>query len=357
MLSFLIPLIILSILIVVHEFGHFIAARKVGVKVEKFSLGFGPKLFGIKRGDTLYQICAIPLGGFIKMAGDEWSECKGKKDEYLAQKPLDKAKIIVSGVGLNYILGFFFLCFALLLGIPDSGTTIGKAMEGYPAFDAGVLAGDKVISVDGKKVEFWIEMVSFIQDKKGAPVSIGLLRNGESRTLQIPTKIEEIDTIKGKQEISLIGIKQGHLKYGVKDVLPVAIKDYLKTTFFYYKTLALMFTGKVSFKRSVAGPIGIYYITTGAASMGLGPLLHVLAILSLSLSVINLLPFPVLDGGHLAFIFLEKIRGRTLKRNTEEAITRVGMSLLIMLAVFTIYNDIINFSVLDNVANWVKSFK
>ena len=357
MFNFLVPIIILSALIIVHEFGHFIVARRVGVKVEKFSLGFGPKLFSIKRGDTLYQLCAIPLGGYIKMAGDEYGEYKGAKDEYLAQKPENRAKIIVAGAGLNYLLGFVFFSFALLLGIPDSTTRVGEVVPGYPAFDAGILPKDKIIAVDGKKVEFWIEMVGLIHGKKGAKVNIALSRADKLIELEMPTKLEAIETTGGRREISLIGIKQGRLKYGLKDAFVVGIKDYLKTTLFYYKTLGLMFSGRISFKRSVAGPIGIYYITTGAATAGLGPLLYVLAILSLSLSVINLLPFPVLDGGHLAFIALEKIRGKALNRNTEELITRAGMSLLIALALFTIYNDMVNFSILDNFLNWIKAFK
>lgn len=357
MLSFLIPIVILSILIVVHEFGHFIVARRVGVKVEKFSLGFGPKLFTIKRGNTLYQICAIPLGGYIKMAGDEWEKYKGAKDEYLAQKPLDRAKIIVSGSGLNYLLGFIFFSLALIWGIPDSTTKVGEVVQGYPAYEAGILAQDKIIAVDGKKVEFWVEMVGLIHGKNGEKVNISLLRDGKPIDLEMPTKLETVDTVKGKQGISLIGIRQGHLKYGMKDAFIVGLKDYLKLTLFYYKTLGLLFSGRISFKRSVAGPIGIYYITTGAASIGLGPLLYVLAILSLSLSLVNLLPFPVLDGGHLAFILLEKARGRPLERRIEELITRAGMSLLIMLALFTIYNDMVNFSVWDKLVDWVRTFK
>lgn len=357
MFNFLVPLIILSTLIIVHEFGHFIVARRIGVRVKKFSLGFGPKLFSIKRGDTLYQLCAIPLGGYIKMAGDEYGEYKGAKDEYLAQKPKDRAKIIFAGAGLNYLLGFVFFSFALFLGIPDSTTRVGEVVPGYPAFLAGILPKDKIIAVDGKKVEFWIEMVGFIHEKKGAKVSITLSRADELIKLEMPTKLEAIETTGGRHEISLIGIKQGRLKYRLKDAFVVGLKDYLKTTIFYYKTLGLMFSGKISFKRSVAGPIGIYYITTGAATAGLGPLLYVLAILSLSLSVINLLPFPVLDGGHLAFIVLEKIRGKALNRNAEELITQVGMSLLIALALFTIYNDMVNFSILDNFVNLIKVFK
>ncbi|PIQ88895.1 MAG: RIP metalloprotease RseP [Candidatus Omnitrophica bacterium CG11_big_fil_rev_8_21_14_0_20_42_13] len=352
----LIPIIILSILIVAHEFGHFIVARRVGVRVETFSLGFGPKLCAIKRGDTTYQICLIPLGGYIKMAGDSREEYAGKKYEYLAKKPEDRAKIVVSGALLNYLLGFFCFAAALIFSFTDYTASVGEVLSGYPAESAGILPGDRIVSIDGKNIYFWAEMLDIIYDKDGQPADIKLLRGNMPLSLKVPTKIKEFDTEKGKIGISLIGIKPGQKSYNNKYGFFAAAKEYWGLTLYTYKMFGSIITGKKSFKQSVAGPIGIFTITKDKAKRGLGELLFVVALLNLSLGIFNLLPFPVLDGGHVLFLCIEKIRGRPLKRKIEESFERVGFSLLILLAVFVTYNDIINFGLWDKLSHWLKNF-
>lgn len=357
MFSLLVFVAILSILIVVHEFGHFIAARRVGVKVEKFSLGFGPKLWGITKNDTTYQICAIPLGGYIKMAGESRENFKGESFEYMAQKPKNRAKIVVAGATLNYILGLICLCVALTLGMPDSSPTVGEVIKGYPAEIAGIMPNDKILSIDGKEVNFWVEVVTRIHDKKSAKIDVAILRDAEVINLSLGTKMEVFDTPDGKSEITVIGIKQGEVKYSVLKAASVAARDYFNLTILNYKIIGMMLTGKMSFRQSMAGPFMIYAITAHAAKKGLGYLMYILSMLNLSLAIFNLLPFPLLDGGHIALIAIEKIRGRRLNKKVEESIERVGFGLIITLAVFVMCNDIVNLGIWDNVVKWVGSIK
>ncbi|MFQ5680541.1 MAG: RIP metalloprotease [Candidatus Omnitrophota bacterium] len=352
MFSLIVFVVILSALIFIHELGHFIAARRVGVRVERFSLGFGPRLWGIKRGDTIYQISAIPLGGYIKMAGDNPDECRGKKYEYLSQPPKNKAQVILAGSAMNYILGMVCFCPALTLGIPDSSSLVGEVMAGYPAQAAGVRTGDKIVSVDGKDVKHWVELLQLIHDKRGQAVDISILRNDQRLNMRLKTKIEKIATPQGEREISLIGIKQAQKRYPAYRAFTQGVGEYIVATGRYYQVLGMMAVGKVSLRRSVAGPIGIFYITSGAASIGLGMLLYVLAMLNLGLSVFNLLPFPVLDGGHFALISLEQVRGKRISRRSEVIIERLGIIALIALSLFVTYNDVINFGIWSKIKEW-----
>lgn len=354
-MPFLIFIVCISTLIFVHELGHFIAARRAGVKVEVFSLGFGPKLLTHKKGGTTYQLCVVPLGGYIKMAGDSRKECKGKSYEYLSSSCGARASIIVSGGVLNYLLGFLCLSAALVFGIPDYSSTVGTLLEDYPAQEAGLLPGDKIVSIDDKKISLWGELVTNIQDKNGQSVDIGLMRNGELLKLRVPTKLEEVDTARGKVEISLIGIEPGYLKYGIKDAIVKGAGEYLRFTVFYYRALGSMITGRTSLKRSATGLIGIYKITTNAASMGMGPLLNVLSVINLALAIFNLLPFPVLDGGHLVLIGIEKLRGKALSIKIEDSLNRVGITLLIFLVVFVTINDFIRFGLWNGIVGFLKT--
>lgn len=178
MLTFIIFILILSILIIVHELGHLIAARRLGVRVEKFSLGFGPQLLKKKRQDTEYTVNAIPLGGFVKLAGDNLEEYTGKSYEYFSKSPGERFRVIFSGPLLNYVLGF--LCFWLIFfaGYPALTTKVGGLLDGFGAKDAGLQVGDKIIAVDGKSVGFWEDLQNIIQrERESARVKLLILRN------------------------------------------------------------------------------------------------------------------------------------------------------------------------------------
>lgn len=347
MITFPIFLLILSILIIVHEFGHFFAARRTGVRVEKFSLGFGPQIFKRKIKDTEYSVAAIPLGGFVKLAGDNLEEFKGSPDEYFSKPPGKRFWIIFSGAFLNYILGFIFLWLIFFVGYPALTTKVGGLMDGFGAIDAGLKAGDKIIEVDGQKVIYWEEMQNIVQRKKSSEkVNLVILR--DNKELKIPVSIKEKefeDRLGKKHSIGLLGISPFDelikIRHGFFESFVLGANKTWELTTLTYQGLWNMITGKLSLRESVTGPLGIFFITSKAASMGIIALLHLMAVLNVSLAVFNLLPFPVLDGGHILFLGIEKIRGRTLGQKAEKAITQIGISILITLVVFVTYNDIV----------------
>lgn len=349
-------LAVLSILVLVHEWGHFIAARRLGVRVEKFSFGFGPKICSVKRGDTEYMISAIPLGGYVKMAGDEpWEKLSNAKWEFLSRSVFDRFRIIVAGPLTNYILAFIIFSVIFMFGSPTLTTEVGGLLPGYPAVSAGLAVGDKVISVDGRKVGFWEDMTEAIHKRVDGNVRIEVERSGKVFDMEIKPVVRSTKDIFGHQtSIALLGIspsqKIGKERYPFPRCFIAGGKKLWQLTVMTFKALWSMATGKLSMKESLTGPIGIFVITGQAAKMGFIYILHIMAILSASLAIFNVLPLPVLDGGHIFFLAVEKLRGRPLSLKAQEVFTNVGITLLIMLTVFIFYNDIIKFGVFDRIA-------
>ncbi len=358
MFSIIIFIIVLSILIIVHEFGHFIIAKRTGVRVEQFSLGFGPRLFGWKKTGTEYIICAIPLGGYVKLAGDNPEEFSGQSDEYLAQPVGQRARIIFFGPLLNYILAF--LCFWLIffLGFPSLSCRVGGLVENFGAEKAGIQANDLILAIDAQEVKVWGDLQGIIQNKIDQQiVTVSILRNNQE--LQIPVRIkqEKIDTIWGeKKTIGLMGIKRADefvkVRYGLVKSFFMGGDRLFYLTRLIFKSLTWMILGKVSFRQSVTGPLGIFYITKEAAHLGIIPLIQVMAVISMSLAIFNLLPLPVLDGGHLLFLLIEKIRKRRLSNRTEKVITQIGFSIIILLIIFVFYNDLLKYDVFNKISKW-----
>jgi len=342
-------LLVLSVLIIVHEFGHFIVAKKMKVRVEKFSLGFGPKIIGRKKGDTEYTLCAIPLGGYVKMAGDNIEEFKGDAHDYLA-KPLScRAAIILFGPLLNYVFGILCFWVVFTTGYPTLGTKIGGLREGFGAKEAGVQVGDKITAVDGQKIMLWEDFQKIIQAKKESMiVKLSILRGGRESTLNVNIReIDGSDLLGQRHRIGVIGIMPSDeiikIKHGLTQSFILSLNKTWDLTAITYNALWRMITGKLSLRDSVTGPVGIFKITSEAAHKGISQILLLVAILSTSLAIFNLLPFPVLDGGHIFLLIVEKIRGRSISVKTEQVITQVGMSMLILLAVVVTYNDILRF--------------
>jgi regulator of sigma E protease len=357
-MSILIFIIVLSILILVHEFGHFIVAKRMGVRVEQFSLGFGRPLIRWKKGDTEYLICVIPLGGYVKLAGDNPEEFKGQPYEYLSKSIGKRARIIFYGPLLNYVLAF--LCFWLIffLGFPGLNCRVGGLVENFGAQEAGIEVHDLILSVDGQGVKTWQELQTIIQKKnEGEVVSLSILRNNQELKVPVGIKQEKMDTIWGeKKSIGLIGIKPADefikVRYGLIKSFFIGGKRLFFLTRLTLKSLVWMALGKVSFRQSVTGPLGIFYITKEAAHLGVVPLIQVIAIISMSLAIFNLLPLPVLDGGHLLFLFIEKIRGRRLSIRIERVITQIGFSVIIILVIFVFYNDLLRYDVFTKMYQW-----
>ncbi|MEW5758566.1 MAG: RIP metalloprotease RseP [Candidatus Omnitrophota bacterium] len=357
MFSLLIFIIVLSIIILIHELGHFTAAKKQGVRIEKFSLGFGPKIFSIKKNDTEYLISLFPLGGYVKLAGDNRSEIKGEPFEYFSKSCGSRAKIIFAGPFLNYCLAF--LCFWLVftIGFPSLTTKIGDVIKDYPASNAGIKKGDQIIEVGSKKVENWEQMQKAIQPSTGE-IDIKVKRNDKIINFLITPEIKETkDLLGSKKNISMIGIMPEDewiiLKYNPVKSFFVAGSTLIDFTVLTYKSIWRMVIGRLSFKESVTGPLGIFYITKKAASFGISALLHLMAVLNLSLAIFNLLPLPIFDGGHIVLLGLEKIRRRPLSEKAENILNNIGLAMIIILAVFVFYNDLAKFGVFKN----IKLFK
>lgn len=345
-------LVILSILILVHELGHYLWAKYLKIRVEKFSLGFGPKLLSKKIGETEYMLCAIPFGGFIKMAGDNYEDAKGKGDEFLSRSPGQRAGVIFAGPFFNYCLAFLCLWMVFYLGYPRTTTTIGELIAKMPAEAAHLKAGDKILEVDGVKVTYWEDLTKTIRLKKGKTLNLKFERGTEKLETMLTPEFKEVETLFGKKiEVSLIGIRPSTdyvlVRYGFWTALVKGAQNLFDMTKMTIQAIFYIILGTMSFRESMTGPLGIFFITTGAAKMGFSAVLHVIGILSMSLAIFNLLPLPILDGGHIFFAGLEKLRKKPLRQKTEEVINNIGLSFLIILAVFIFANDLIRYGYWD----------
>lgn len=346
MITLIVFLLILSILIIIHEFGHFIVAKKIGVRVEQFSLGFGRILFKKKKGDTEYSIALFPLGGFVKLAGDNLEEYTGKSDEYFSQAPGKRFWVIFFGPLLNYVLAILLFWMIFFIGYPSLTTKVGGFVDGFGAKEAGLKIGDKIIAVDSEKVEYWEDLQKAIYSKRSADlVKISAIRDGKEFQVNVRLKVKVLEDVIGeKKKFGLLGItpfdEVVKVRHGFIESFGLGLGKTVDITILTYKALGRVITGKLSMRESMTGPLGIFFITSKAASLGVIAVLHLMAVLSLSLAIFNLLPLPILDGGHIFLLALEKIRKKTLSIKSEQVINKVGLTFIIALAVLVTYNDI-----------------
>ena len=360
MLSLISFIVVLSILVIVHEFGHFIVAKKMGVRVEKFSIGFGPEIFGVTRQDTRYSVSMIPLGGYVKLSGETGAEgLKGEKWEYLSRTVGERMRIIFAGPLLNYILAFLIFSFVFMVGNPTLTSVIGKVMPGYPAESSGLKVGDKILKINGKDVIYWEDVTKIVHTSKNQEMNLVVERLGQKVSIIVMPKSQEMDTIFGsRKNISIIGIVPSgdavYVKYGFFKSIYMGAEKLWTLTYITCRALWASITGAIPIKESMTGPIGIFYITGQAAKLGLVYLLQLMGVLSASLAIFNLLPVPVLDGGHILFLAIEKIRRKPVSIKMQENITQVGMSLLIVLMLFVFYNDFMRFGIFEKIAHLWK---
>ncbi len=362
MISILPALIVFGILIIVHEFGHFIACRFSKVRVEKFSIGFGPELIHWKSGETRFSISLFPLGGFVSPAGEEASKVGAegpKPGDFLAAPVLSRILIVVSGVAMNYALAFVVFWAVFVIGRPMPGTVVGGFVKGYPAEASLLKPSDKILRVNDQVVANWKDILDRFDESSGAMIKLNIERpvpnaQPEFLTIQIKPKVEDAKDMFGKTaHMKRVGITPDPAVYVSERYGPVAAiaKAWELETFhtvLTHKALFYLVTGQVSPKH-LMGPLGIIQISGQAAKAGIAALLQLLAILSVSLAVINLLPFPALDGGHLVFLLFELITRKRISPVWQERITTGGFFLLMALMVFVLYNDAVNLSILDKV--------
>ena len=340
--------VIIGLLIFVHEGGHFLVARWCGVCVRKFSLGFGPKVVGKRIGETEYIISAIPFGGYVKLLGESPNERISKEEVYHAfihQPLLKRTLIVIAGPMANLLFAIvIFVSLFMLYGYPHLIPKIAEVQRGSPAALAGIKAGDIVISVNDKAINTWEELASKIQKSKG-PLNIKVKRGKKIISLIVSPKLEKTKNIFGEEiRRPIIGIvASGEVE--TEHLLPwqAVIKAFVQTyaiTKLTFVTIEKLISGKISLK-TLAGPIGIAQLATQRAEAGLAVLWSFAALLSINLGVLNLLPIPILDGGHLLFYLIEFIKKKPLNIKTMEIAQNVGLAILILLMLLVTYNDII----------------
>jgi regulator of sigma E protease len=340
---------VLGILIFIHELGHFLVAKRVGIKVERFSLGFPPNIISRKVGETTYSIGVIPLGGYVKMAGEHpHEETSGAPDEFMSRPVGQRAAVIFAGPFMNYILSIVLLIgIFLFTGQPvfdESRVIVGELVEDGPAMRAGLRVDDVIIGVNGEAVNDFDSARVKINAVVENELLLTWVRGEDTISTAMTTMAEEVPTLEGKVDtVGVIGFSQkviGHEHYSVGRAIEhgfiTAHVIVWETVKFIKKVLA----GQVSAKM-IGGPIFIAQQSGKEAKKGASNLFFFMALLSVNLAVLNVLPIPVLDGGHLVFLGLEKIKGSPLSVRARVVAQQIGLVILLSLILVVTYNDIL----------------
>ncbi|EGV08864.1 RIP metalloprotease RseP-like protein [Parvimonas sp. oral taxon 393 str. F0440] len=330
----IVALLVFMVVVVVHEFGHFIFAKRAKIKVNEFSVGMGPKLFGKQRGETLYSIRALPLGGFCAMEGEDEEDGEeeldfSKRGHFNGATIGGRILTIFAGPLFNFILAFVIL-FALFGIRGHQTTTIESIKENSIAQKYGIQAGDKIVNIGENKIDSWKDIQTSLSKLEKQETIIKVIRNGQEKEIEVKfeNSKEKVLGITSKLERNLL----------------VSVKESLNTFFYFigsmFDILRQLFTGKVGVGQ-LSGPIGVVGAISSAASNGLYSLLYITAFLSVNLGFINLLPIPALDGGRLIFLFIELIIGRPVSRSKEGLIHTIGFIFLMGLILFVSFKDVI----------------
>jgi regulator of sigma E protease len=429
---------VLGVLIFVHELGHFLMARRIGVRVLTFSLGFGPKLLGFRRGDTEYRVSAVPLGGYVKMAGENPDDARtGASDEFLSKSKWQRFQVLVMGPVMNLTLAIVVMAIVLYQGAPapafeQQPVVIGSAAEGSAGKAAGVQPGDRIVSIDGKDVPTWESYYMEVMPKANRQVSIVVEREGKRIELRavpaavgkyslgdlglLPVMHPEITSLQHeapgfeaglrpgdvvmaaggerdilhKRLVEVIKANEGkplplEIKRGgavqqvivtprkIGDIVMIgaqlsafelrtvepgpfeAIKMSLAQNWTWSKlivqTLGGLFTRSTSVKQ-LMGPVAIADLSGTAAEQGWLQLFSLMAMISLNLGLLNLMPIPVLDGGHIAILAMEGVSRRDFSMKVKEKMLLAGFVLLLMLMVTVIYNDLMRIHWIERLVPW-----
>ena len=335
-------IIILGIIILIHEFGHFIFAKKAGIYVYEFSIGMGPRIFKWTRKDdeTEYSVRLIPIGGFVQMAGEEIDDDESvPRDKKFSVKTFgQKFMTVIAGIMNNFILAIvLFFLFSLFNGAPQNKAIVGEVSSDFPAYTSGLQSGDQIVKLNGKNASSYDLLALELQVNSGDEISLEILRNGETKTVNIKPKKVKVD---GK-----VTYKYG---FGINDevkkgFIPSVIYAFSKTISLVHQMILIiiyLFTGNLGVN-SLAGPVGIFNVVGSASSAGFWSLVSLTAFLSINVGFINLLPLPAFDGGRLLFVIIEKIKGKPVDPKFENTIHAIGFFLLMALMLYITYNDII----------------
>ncbi len=342
----------LGFLIFVHEFGHFFSAKKLGIKVKEFGLGLPPRLFGIKRGETIYSINAVPFGGFVNIHGQDREVEEEKERSFLAKSGWVRFIVLVSGVVMNFIAGIFL--FSLVYGkqgIPvqtDNVNIVGVTQDS-PAKEAGIKSGDRILSISynntTEEIDNPDEFISLVDKNKGQEITVKLQRNEKTLEKQIrPRTDEEIPEQDGSLGVIISSVEEKHyvwwkmpffaIKAGFEETVALTRLVFVGVV----DAFRMLFVGQAP---ELAGPYQMYEITGQAAEQSIWTVFRLTGLISVNLAVLNLLPIPVLDGGRILFLVIEKIFGRKSIQKTEQVANLIGWAILLLIMILVTISDVV----------------
>lgn len=346
-MTLLYALILLGILIFVHELGHFIVAKLMKVKVLKFSLGFGPKVIGRKIGETEYLISSFPLGGYVKMLGEEGVEEIPEEEKpraYNYQPVWRRFLIVFSGPLFNLLFASLLFALIFMVGFPVLLPQVGEVMPDSPAVRVGLLKGDTITEIEGRPINRWDEMTEIIHKNPGRELLVKIKRDNQTIQFKITPEKKEVPNIFGeKKEVGLIGIKPlGATRIERVALHKAVINGIEKTWDISVLTVVsiIKLIQRIIPAETIGGPILIFQMAGQEAAHGPLSFFTFMAIISINLGVLNLLPIPILDGGHILFLLIEAVRRKPLSEKVIMVAQRVGLAIIITLMVFAFYNDI-----------------
>jgi len=364
LLGYIVPfLFVLSLVVFFHELGHFLVARWCGVRILVFSIGFGPELVGFyDRHGTRWKISAIPLGGYVKFFGDEGAastpnaerlasmDASERARSFAFQPVRKRAAIVVAGPMANFLLAIvIFTAIFMLYGKQSMSARVDAVQPDSAAAAAGFQPGDVVVAIDGQAIDSFADMQRIVSDSAGESLDITIDRGGARQTLHATPTLKEVkDAFGNRQRIGILGISRSmaaeDLKFQPVSPPQAVVMGVQETWFVVARTLS--YIGGVIVGREAAdqlgGPIRIAQVSEQVATIGFVALIHLAAVLSVSIGLLNLFPIPLLDGGHLLFYSIEAVRGRPLSDRAQELGFRIGFAIVVMLMIFATFNDIVH---------------
>jgi regulator of sigma E protease len=385
MMTLIIFLLVLSVLVIAHEWGHFIVARKSGMKVHEFGLGFPPRLGGIYRDpktkkwkvvwgsgknnlkktvggasreeeypSTLYSFNWLPLGGFVRIKGEN-GESRKDKDSFMHHKPWKRAAVLVAGVTMNFIVAAVLLAGGLISGLPadfrggiddsaivveEPAVTIQQVQHDTPAAEAGIKFGDKIVAVNGKQMTSSVDLIEYVKTRAEQPLKLTIDREGQSVDLTVkPIILEGENTPRLGLMLADAGIIRYPWHIAIWKGIAAAWTGLLTIFVSFYLLIKNLIIGQ-GLLFEVSGPVGIANVVGQSAKLGMHYLINVSAMISLSLAAINILPIPALDGGRLVFVILEKVTGKPVPMKYEQTAHTIGFLLLMLLIIVVTWRDI-----------------
>jgi len=353
-LTIIIFFLILGVIVFVHEIGHFYTARKLGIGVEEFGFGFPPRIFGVKKNGIMYSVNWIPIGGFVKIKGE--SGDNNDPDSFISQPAWKRAIVLFAGVFMNFISACIILSVGFAIGLPsalenlpndakirDRKIQIIEVYPNSPAYNAGIKLGDYLVSFDDKIFENSSDAINYIYNNQDKNIKVVTNDSSEYKTLEI--KPEALEGLADKKLLGISLVDTGIVSYPWYKTPLYGFRAGFNLTFAigdaFFNLLKGLFHGDGA--KDVSGPIGVAVFTGRAVSMGFSYILQFMALLSINLAIINIFPFPALDGGRLLFLLIEKIRRKPNNQKIEAIFHNLGFGLLMLLMILVTYKDILKY--------------